>query len=162
MARVYLGIGSNSQPEVNLKLGVRELARRFDLLATSFVYLNKAIGFEGDDFLNAVVCVDTKMSPDNICVQLEEIHKLAGRQRDTDPFSSRTLDIDLLLYDYLVMETPPVMVPRPDVLDYSFVLGPLAEIAPDYIHPLSGKTIAWHWAAFAVDSHPLVRVDLIL
>lgn len=162
MSRVYLGLGSNCQPELNLKLGVRELAIRFDLLAKSSVYLNKAIGFDGDDFLNAVVCVETAMSPGEICLQLDEIHKLAGRQRSADSFVSRTLDIDLLLYDHLVMDEPPVRVPRADVLDYSFVLGPLAEIAPDYIHPLSGKTIAWHWAAFTVDSHPLARVDLIL
>lgn len=162
MALVYLGLGSNRQPEANLELGVRELAERFDLRATSSVYRNKAIGFEGDDFLNAVVCVETAMAPGDICLELEEIHKLAGRQRDTDPFVSRTLDIDLLLYDRLVMDAPPVRVPRADVLDYPFVLGPLAEIAPDYVHPLSGNTIAWHWAEFDRDSHPLIREDLIL
>ena len=75
---------------------------------------------------------------------------------------SRTLDIDLLLYDSLIAETRPVRVPRPDVLEYSFVLGPLAEIAPDYVHPQSGRTIRWHWANFEQDRHPLVRDNLIL
>jgi len=162
MSLVYLGLGSNRRPEANLALGVRELAARFDLLATSSVYRNKAIGFEGDEFLNAVVCVETTMSPEEICLQLEEIHRLAGRQRDSDPYGSRSLDIDLLLYDHLIMDATPVRVPRADVLDYSFVLGPLAEIAPDYVHPLSGKTIASHWAEFDPDSHPLAREDLIL
>lgn len=162
MPIVYLGLGSNSRPEANLALGVRELAERFDLLATSSVYRNKAIGFEGDDFLNAVICVETAMSPEDICLELEEIHSLAGRKRGIDPFVTRTLDIDLLLYDRLVVDAPPVRLPRADVLDYSFVLGPLAEIAPDYVHPLSGKTLAWHWAEFDLDSHPLAREDLIL
>jgi len=157
-----LGLGSNSRPEANLALGVRELGARFDLLALSSVYRNKAVGFDGDDFLNAVVCVDTIMPPEDICLHLEEIHKLAGRKRDSNPYVSRTLDIDLLLYDQLIVDAPPVHVPRADVLDYSFVLGPLAEIAPDYVHPLSGKTIAMHWSEFDPDSHPLARDDLIL
>ena len=162
MSLVYLGLGSNTEPEANLRLGARELANRFAIRATSSVYRNDAIGFDGDDFLNAVVCVETNISTDDVCEELEKIHKLAGRQRDLDPFVSRTLDIDLLLYDQLIINAPPVRLPRPDVLDYGFVLGPLAEIAPDYIHPQSGKTIGWHWANFDRDAHPLVREDLSL
>ena len=162
MSLVYLGLGSNSSPAANLKLGVRELAERFELLTASSVYRNKAIGFEGDDFLNAVVCVQTAMSPADICLELEQVHELAGRDRGTDPYVSRTLDIDLLLYDKLVIDAPPVRVPRVDVLDFSFVLGPLAEIAPDLIHPVTGRTIASHWAEFDAESHPLTRDCLIL
>jgi 2-amino-4-hydroxy-6-hydroxymethyldihydropteridine diphosphokinase len=162
MPLVYLGLGSNTRPEANLRLGIRELAARFDLRSTSSVYRNKAVGFEGDDFLNAAVCVETTMSPGQICEQLEEIHKLAGRQRETDLFVSRTLDIDLLLYDQLIIDAPPIRVPRTDVLEYGFVLGPLAEIAPDLVHPKTGKTIRWHWANFNAESHPLYRQDLIL
>jgi len=159
---VYLGLGSNNHPEVNLKLGVRELAERFEFLAVSSVYRNKAIGFDGDDFLNAVVCVRTAKSPGDICLELEEIHTRAGRQRDADPFGSRTLDIDLLMYDDLVIDAPPVRVPRSDILDYSFVLGPLAEIAPELVHPVTGRTITSHWADFDTDSHPLIADDLTL
>jgi 2-amino-4-hydroxy-6-hydroxymethyldihydropteridine diphosphokinase len=159
---VYLGLGSNTGPEANLRLGVRELKCRFELKAISSVYRNKAIGFDGDDFLNVVACVETDMSPKAICQQLEEIHTLAGRQRATDPFASRTLDIDLLLYDHLIIDAGPVRVPRSDVLEYSFVLGPLAEIAPDLVHPVSGKSIAWHWANSDPERHPLTREDLIL
>lgn len=162
MPLVYLGLGSNTEPEANLRLAARELANRFAIRATSSVYRNEAIGFEGDEFLNAVVCVETNMSPGDICLQLEEIHKLAGRQRDVDPFVSRTLDIDLLLYDRLIINAPPIRLPREDVLNYGFVLGPLAEIAPDLVHPQSGKTIRWHWANFDRDAHTLVREDLIL
>ena len=162
MPLVYLGLGSNSEPEANLRLAARELAARFAIRARSSVYLNKPIGFEGNDFLNAVVCVATEMSPGDICRELEEIHTLAGRERDINPFVSRTLDVDLLLYDRLIIDAPPVRVPRADVLEYSFVLGPLAEIAPDYVHPRTGKTLRWHWENFNRAAHPLTRDDLIL
>lgn len=162
MPVVYLGLGSNTSPEANLQLGIRELAKRFTITARSSVYRNRALGFEGDDFLNAVICVETAMSPGDICVELEEIHKAAGRRRESESMVSRTLDIDLLLYDRLIIDAPPVRVPRADVLEYSFVLGPLAEIAPHYVHPQSGKTISWHWAHFDRDSHPLTRENLIL
>jgi len=162
MPLVYLGLGSNTRPEANLRLAVRELKERFELRAISSVYRNKAVGFDGDDFLNAVVCVETEMSPGDICQQLEEIHTLAGRQRASDAFASRTLDIDLLLYDQLIIDAAPVRVPRDDVLEYSFVLRPLAEISPDLVHPVTGKTIGWHWANSDRDSHPLIRENLIL
>jgi 2-amino-4-hydroxy-6-hydroxymethyldihydropteridine diphosphokinase len=162
MPLVYLGLGSNTRPKENLQLGTRELADRFTLRAASSVYRNKAIGFEGDDFLNAVVLVETTKRPREVCRELEEIHNVAGRQRDGDPFVSRTLDIDLLLYDHLIIDSPPVRVPRSDVLDYAFVLGPLVDIAPNYVHPESGKTLRWHWVNFDRDSHPLVREDVIL
>ena len=160
MPLAYLGLGSNLQPEKNLQLGVRELGVRFSLLKVSSVFRNTAVGFEGDDFLNAAACVETEMSPSELCRELEEIHALSGRRRGTDAFVSRTLDIDLLLYGDEIIESP--QVPRSDVLEYSFVLGPLAEIAADYVHPQTGKTIARHWSEFELETHPLTRDSLVL
>lgn len=162
MSIVYLGLGSNNQPEENLRLCAVELRRRFSVLSISPVYRNKAIGFDGEDFLNAVACVETAMSPTEVCHELEEIHALSGRERGESAFVSRTLDIDLLLYDDLIIDEPPVRVPRGDVLDYAFVLGPLAEIAPDYVHPTTGRPIAAHWAEFEPGPAPLSKQDLIL
>lgn len=160
MPVVYLGLGSNLRPEENLRLGISELDRRFDLQKVSSVYRNQSVGFDGYDFLNLVAVVVTELKAAEINLELEEIHDLAGRTRGTDAFVSRTLDIDLLLYGNEILVQP--RVPRSDVLEYSFVLGPMAEIAPDLVHPVTGKSIAQHWAEFDTESHPLVREPLIL
>ena len=162
MADLYLGLGSNQDATAHMRLALAELARRFTLVAVSPVYLNKAVGFAGGDFLNAVACVSTTMTPQEVCDQLEEIHDLAGRHRGEERFASRTLDIDLLLYDNQVIDEPRVMVPRPDILDYSFVLKPLSDIAPDLRHPVTGRTMADHWQEFDAGAHPLLEVGGIL
>ena len=160
MPDVYLGLGSNLQPERHLQLAVRELAARFDLRAVSSVYRNAAIGFDGEDFLNAVACVHTGKPAEQVATELEEIHDLAGRRRGADAFVSRTLDIDLLLYGDDVIEA--LHVPRGDVLEYSFVLRPLAEMAPDLVHPVTGRCLSEHWADFDQASHRLVAEPGIL
>lgn len=162
MALAYLGLGSNLDAENNMRLALREIRERFVLLDVSPVYRSKALGFEGADFLNAAAIIETELSPKELCSELERIHELAGRRRRPNKFIARTLDIDLLLYDRIVAEEEGIRLPRSDVLQYSFVLKPLADIAPDYIHPVSGKSIRDHWNEFDVASHPLTRVDLAL
>jgi len=162
MPIVYLGLGSNLYAEENLRLAYRELRNRYSLQKLSAVYRSKALGFDGDDFLNAVACIETGLTPHDLCSELEIIHGAAGRNRTSERFSSRTLDIDLLLYDQLVLDDPPVRVPRTDVLNFSFVLGPLAEIAPDFRHPVSGKLISEHWREFDAASHPITKLGDIL
>lgn len=160
MRRVYLGLGSNVSPEHYLRLGVRELRRRFGGLDVSSVYRSKAVGFDGEDFLNLVVGCDTADSPAAVHGAIEHIHSLAGRKRAEQKFADRTLDIDLLLYGDLILDDPDLQLPRRDILEYSFVLRPLAEIAPGVVHPLTGRTIADHWNAFDAGAQPLKRVDL--
>lgn len=160
MPDVYLGLGSNLRPEDNLKLALRELAERFTLKRVSPVYRNEPVGFDGEDFLNAVAFVETDMPAAAVCGELEQIHELAGRRRGHESFVSRTLDIDLLLYGGDIIDRPPVRVPRDDILRYSFVLRPLADIAPGLVHPVSGQSMAEHWAAFDARGHRLVVADL--
>ena len=162
MAIVYLGLGSNVAPEKNLALAAHELRRRFRLREFSSVYRSESLGFDGDDFLNAVACIETHKTPLDLCRELEEIHDLAQRERASDRFSSRTLDIDLLLFGQQVITEAPIRVPRSDVLEYSFVLRPLAEIAPDLVHPVTGKTLSSHWSEFDAAIHPLTRAAIIL
>jgi len=162
VATVYLGLGSNIDPEENIRLGLRELRRRFGELGISDIYQSAALGFEGADFLNLAVGLESNATPGNIHEQIEAIHRVAGRQRDEARYLSRALDIDLLLYGDLVVAGPPLQLPRPDVLEYSFVLKPLSEIAPDLVHPETGKTLSEHWQEFDIASHPLTRSSVIL
>jgi len=159
MARVYLGLGSNIDPEENLKLAIRELEGRYGPLDLSPVYRSAAVGFEGDDFLNMVAGLDSDESAETIHEQIERIHEIAGRERGSNKFGARTLDIDLLLYDDLVMQGPRLSIPRRDVLEYSFVLRPLAELAPGLRHPQTGRSILEHWREAEEEAQPLERVN---
>lgn len=162
MAIVYVGLGSNIAPEHNLHLGIRELRERYGELQISAVYRSKAVGFDGDDFLNLVVRFESDASPLKICETIELIHNLSGRDRNSGKWESRPLDIDLLLYNDLVIDERPVRVPRSDVLEYSFVLRPMAELAPDLAHPVTGRTMLEHWQEFDAASHPLDVVGVVL
>lgn len=160
MARVYLGLGSNIDPIANLRLAVRELNARYGTLDLSPIYQSAAVGFDGDDFLNLVAGLDSDESAAAIHTTIERIHDLAGRERGSDKFGARTLDIDLLLYDDQVIEHSSFTIPRDDVLKYSFVLRPLAELAPDLVHPVTGQRIAEHWRAAEGRLEPLTPVDV--
>lgn len=162
MAPVYLGLGSNIDPAANLRLAVAELRRRFGDIELSAVYRGPAIGFDGADFLNMAVGLTTDLSPQAILREIEAIHRLARRERDGEKLLPRTLDIDLLLYGGLIIEAPGQELPRPDVLQYAFVLRPLAEMAPDFIHPVTRKPLREHWREFDAVSQPLAREHLRL
>jgi len=160
MATVYLGLGSNESPQANLRLAIRELQNRYGELAVSATYRSAAVGFDGADFLNLALRLQCEDSPLAICDEIERIHDLAGRVRGAGKWQSRSLDIDLLLYDDLVLDERPVRVPRDDILRHSFVLRPLAELAPEHVHPVTGRTMLEHWQEFDASSHPLEEVSI--
>lgn len=162
MARVYVGLGSNIDPRANLRLGVNELRRRYGKLRLSPVYRSASVGFEGDDFLNLVAEFESESSPVAICEEIESIHNLVGRDRKAGKWEARPLDIDLLLYNDRVVDEWPVRIPREDVLEYSFVLRPLAELVPGLVHPVTGRTMLEHWNDYDASSHPLTEVDVAL
>ena len=162
MAIVYVGLGSNIEPETNLQLGVDELRRRYGRVEMSTVYKSRAVGFHGDDFLNLVARFESESEPADICDAIAAIHRLAGRDGDGGKWESRPLDIDLLLYNGRIMDEGAVRIPREDILKYTFVLRPLAELAPDLVHPLTGRTMLDHWQEFDVSRHPLEVVGVNL
>lgn len=159
--RVYLGLGSNINPEENMQLGVRELRWRFGPLDLSPVYRSRPLGFAGEDFLNMVVGLGTTEPVGALRELIDGIHDLAGRERGSGRFVSRPLDIDLLLYGDAVLDAPGCRVPRPDILRYSFVLKPLSELAPGLCHPETGRSMQDHWQDFDAGSHPLIPVPLV-
>ena len=162
MTTVFLGLGSNIDAERNLRLAVRELRRRFAVIKLSRVYRNEAVGFDGPDFLNLVVELQTDEAIESVIREIGEIQELAGRRKSRERYVSRRLDLDLLLFGRQCVDEGTIRVPREDVLQHSFVLKPLAEIAPDYVHPQTGRTLAEHWEEFEKGGHPLTITDVVL
>jgi 2-amino-4-hydroxy-6-hydroxymethyldihydropteridine diphosphokinase len=154
MPQVFLGIGSNIDPERHLRAAVRALATRFGSLRLSPVYASAAVGFEGAEFLNMVVALEAAEPPQGLAAILKQIEREQG--------GSRPLDIDFLLYGDLVLETPTLTLPRDDIRRYAFVLRPLAELAPGERHPLTGERYADLWAAFPAHTQPLRQVEIEL
>ena len=155
---VFVSIGSNIEPERHIRMAVQRLRERFGPLTVSPVYRSAAEGFEGEEFLNLVVGFSSGESPHVIVEELEKLHAAAGRVRGNSALASRTLDLDLLLYGDQVLNDGPVRVPRTDVTRYGFVLGPLADIAPDVRHPVTGERLADLWARFDKERHPIRRL----
>ena len=155
MAHVYVSIGSNIGREQNIRAGVAELRARFGELVLSSVYESEAVGFDGDSFYNLVAGFDTSLSPQQVAAALRTIEEAHGRVRNGPRFSSRTLDIDLLLYDDLILHEGKLEIPRDEITKNAFVLWPLAEIAPQLGHPQLGVSYGALWAAFDRQSQPL-------
>ena len=158
MPRAYVGLGSNVEPERHLSLALHAMRTRFAGLQLSPIYKNHAVGFEGDDFLNAVAGIDTGLEVTELKSALDEIEVACGRARGAARFAPRTLDLDLLLYGSLVDAV--AKLPRGDILRYAFVLKPLADIAAVERHPLTGRSFAEEWAAFTGEKQGLMPVTL--
>lgn len=155
MAKVYVSIGSNVDRERNIASALSMLVREYGQLEQSTTYETQAVGFEGDPFYNLVIGFETDASPRQVAETLRRIEDQHGRHRNGGKFSDRSLDLDLLLHDDLVLDEPDLKIPRPEILEYAFVLRPLAEIAGERKHPLTGFTFAAHWDAFDPTAQPM-------
>jgi len=156
MPDVFVGLGSNVEPEHGLRRAIAELERRFGALRRSAAYRSPALGFAGRDFLNLVVAFRSDLGPDGVKEILAAIETAAGRSR-SDPQSGRCeLDLDLLLYGRRV--DPGRRLPRDDILGRAFVLAPLAELAPQLGHPVTGEAIGAAWLAMAATRPELTKL----
>ena len=159
MHSVFVGIGSNIDRENNINSGLTTLTESFGELLLSSVYESIPYGFDGNNFYNLVVKFSTKLSVQDVIKRLREIEVEFGRAKKIQQYSPRTLDIDLLLYGDLVSDDPVVRVPREDLLKYSFVLCPMAELAPDLIHPVEQKNYERLWQEYDKSRNDLWKVD---
>ncbi len=144
--QVYLGIGSNIHRESNIRNGLEEIQSCYGKLTISPVYECEAFGFQGDDFYNLVVGFKTELGIDELAKDLREIEYQFGRSRNETRYSSRTLDIDLLLFGEEIIDK--YHVPRSDITEFGFVLKPLCDIAPNLKHPATGETMTQLWDKF--------------
>jgi 2-amino-4-hydroxy-6-hydroxymethyldihydropteridine diphosphokinase len=141
--RAYLSLGSNVEPEFNLVEAARMLAAKTKLVVASSVWETTPLGSTRQpNYLNAAAIVDTELT----VVQLKhdliaEIERGLGRVRQLDKFAPRPIDIDIMLFNRQLFTLDKRQIPDPEVLERSFVAIPLAEIAPDYIHPETGQTL---------------------
>jgi 2-amino-4-hydroxy-6-hydroxymethyldihydropteridine diphosphokinase len=158
MSAVYLGFGSNVNTEENIRAGVSALRQVFGRLALSPLYRSTAVGFAGDDFINLAARIETDMQPLELKEFLNALEDRHGRRRDLPKFSDRNLDIDILMYDDLYLNCPALVLPRPEILEYAHVLRPLADLAPDLVHPVTLKPLRDHWNDFPKGRSNLVPV----
>ena len=157
--RVFVGAGSNIEPRKHLRAAMTELASRFDELRSSSIYQTAAVGFDGPDFLNLVASFETDLPVDEVIAELNAVEAAAGRRRTNDRFSSRTLDLDLLMYGDSVLQHEDMILPREDILEYAFVLAPMAELVPDLVHPAEGITMRELWERFDQAGQSIGKLD---
>jgi 2-amino-4-hydroxy-6-hydroxymethyldihydropteridine diphosphokinase len=141
--RVFVALGSNIEPERNLKRAVRELAERTGLVEVSPVYETAPVGKEDQaNFLNAAAVIRTAHSAEALKREvLSEIEQALGRVRTEDKNAPRTIDLDIALFDYEVLEIGHRHVPDPDIAEYAHIAVPLADVAPYYVHPETGRAL---------------------
>lgn len=148
MGQVYISIGSNIEPIFHIRNAIADLKQSFEELKISPIYESPSVGFAGNNFYNLVATFFTSEDVYGVRKMLRVIEQRHGRRRTEKGVGNRTLDLDLLLYDDLILQTPELTLPHPDTIRYAFVLCPLAEIAPHLEHPLTKQTFAALWSTF--------------
>lgn len=139
---VYLALGTNlGDRALNLQKAIASLAPNVQTLSQSSIYETEPWGYSDQPyFLNQVIKCSTSLEPAALLAFLKEIEAQMGRQ-ETFRFGPRLIDLDILFYDDLILDTPTLTIPHPRIIERAFVLIPLSEIAPDLIHPVKNKSI---------------------
>ncbi len=159
MPQIFISLGSNINKEQNIRSAIATLQHYFVDLACSRIFESEAVGFQGSNFYNSVAGAITELSLLEVCTLLKKIEKDNGRLANDKKFSPRTLDLDLLFYDDVICQQP-AQLPRDEITKNAFVLWPLAEIAADFIHPVTNKTIGEIWQNYDKKQQKLWPVDL--
>ena len=146
MSKVYLSLGTNLGDKTgNLLQAIICITKEIGILsAISSVYETEPWGYESDNnFLNMAVCAETLLKPEEILTITKSIEKSIGREEKTiDSYRDRLIDIDIIAYDDLIVNLNNLKLPHPLFHDRKFVLEPLNEIVPDFVHPVLQKKIS--------------------
>lgn len=163
MAVLSLSLGSNIDAANNIRHAVASLRVEFHNIKCSRVYESEAIGFEGDNFLNLVVVVETDKPLVAVVSFLQALEDSMGRDRSRPRFSPRVIDVDILTYsDESGDQTGSdcgMVLPRPEISQNAFVLRPLAELLPEHLHSGLGVSFSRLWADFDKNSQRLWPLD---
>jgi len=159
MTTVYLGLGSNKSAHFYLNRALTALQESFGKLSISPTYESESVGFKGSNFFNLVVMLETALSVKDLLIELRSIENANDRDRSAPKFSSRTLDIDILLYGDWVGEYDGVILPRHEILENAFVLLPLCDLAPELMHPVEQQSIKSLWSQYDKSHQRLWRAD---
>ena len=155
--RIYLSIGSNLEPAKHIPAALAELRKQFRNVEVSPLYRSAAVGFDGPDFINAAIALDSDWEPDRINQWLHALEDRHGRRRDQPRYSSRTLDIDIVLFgNRVVSGDGHLQVPRNE-LQFAFVLRPLLDLAADLRNPATGVRLDQAWPT--ADAGSIQRID---
>lgn len=155
-ARVLLGLGANlGDPAAQLARAVARLAEVVRVTAVSSLYRSEPVGFrEQPDFLNAVCVAETTLAPADLLAATQAVEREMGRE-PTFRNGPRPLDVDILAYGGLVLRSPDLVLPHPGIAHRGFVLLPLAEVAPEWRHPVLDRTAR----ELLLSASPLERVE---
>jgi len=137
MPRVYIGVGSNIDPERNIPAALKMLGEAVRIVAISTFYKTSPIGSPNSpEFYNGVVAIDTDVLPRDLKFRvLRRIEEAVGRIRCDDKYAPRTIDLDILLYGDIIINEPDLIIPDPDIATREFLAVPLMEICPDMALP---------------------------
>ena len=160
MTDVYVAAGSNVEPHQNLRAALRALEQVYPSLRISPAYRNKAVGFDGDDFINLVVGFSTDDPVALVRQQLQGIEAQCGRPPGAPKWAPRAMDLDILLYGDLISTEPGLVLPRPDLLRRPYMLKPMVDIAPQVMHPVLPRSMRELWEAFDSAGHEMTVVSL--
>lgn len=161
MAMVYISLGSNINREKNIRQAEIALENKFGQLEYSPVYETEAVGFDGDNFYNSVLAFETEQSVHDVAHVLKQIEDNIGRDRSQAKFSARVIDLDLLLYDDLILKADGIHIPREEILYNAFVLKPLFDIAAYRLHPELHKSFQTIWYESNLKQIKLEEITLV-
>lgn len=143
MHKVFIALGSNlGDKKDNINEAIKRINDKgIKILKVSSIIETEPYGYKDQDkFLNAVCLVETDLSPHELLNVLLEIEREMGRVR-TIKWGPRVIDLDIIFYDDLIINEANLIIPHPDAHNRTFVMGPLSEIEPDFIHPVLNKTV---------------------